>query len=403
MSNSNSNFSCDDINWLLQIIHDRYIILKKIGFGSFASVWMTYDTIDNKYYAIKISNIEDYKIGIKETSIYNKIKKFNCPYLMTIVRSFDYKVDNEKHHCTIMELMGGSLYNYIKQHKQVPHEILLKCIKQLLIGVNVLHTNNIMHGDIKPENILITDLNEEQINLINKINKIVKPKCNLKDKRIKDKVLKELKNILDTESNIESESENDDESNSDIESVSELLSISSYQSNNSSNNSSNYIITMNKNITQVKLSDMGGCVLEGEKKNKQIQTCYYMSPELLLGLSYDYASDMWSVGCTIYELLTGKILFDPEYNGNEERYHLHLIKKKLGDIPIEMITKSKYKDIMMSVDMTKIKGHLNEFTNTNSMEINGNEYISELIMKILKIDPQQRLTSTNAIIMLSSL
>jgi len=45
-----------------------------LGVGSYASVWLTFDTSDKKYYAIKIHNKEDYKAGLKETKIYSKIK-----------------------------------------------------------------------------------------------------------------------------------------------------------------------------------------------------------------------------------------------------------------------------------------------------------------------------------------
>lgn len=41
---------------------------------------------------------------------------------------------------------------------------------------------------------------------------------------------------------------------------------------------------------------------------------FYRAPELILGMPYDYAIDMWSIGCTLYELYTGKILFAGDSN-----------------------------------------------------------------------------------------
>ncbi|KAH8200024.1 hypothetical protein TruAng_005800 [Truncatella angustata] len=41
---------------------------------------------------------------------------------------------------------------------------------------------------------------------------------------------------------------------------------------------------------------------------------FYRAPEIILGLPYDYAVDMWSIGCTLYELYTGKILFTGDSN-----------------------------------------------------------------------------------------
>lgn len=41
---------------------------------------------------------------------------------------------------------------------------------------------------------------------------------------------------------------------------------------------------------------------------------FYRAPEIILGMPYDYAVDMWSIGCTLYELYTGKILFTGDSN-----------------------------------------------------------------------------------------
>ena len=101
---------------------------------------------------------------------------------------------------------------------------------------------------------------------------------------------------------------------------------------------------------------MGSLVKNDDKKKKQIQTSYYMSPEILLRLPYDQSADIWALGCTIYELLTSTILFDPdEYNGNEDRFQLHMISKLLGNIPQSMIAESRYKDVFFTFDMNNIK------------------------------------------------
>ena len=40
-------------------------------------------------------------------------------------------------------------------------------------------------------------------------------------------------------------------------------------------------------------------------------TTYYKSPKIILKYSLDKTYDYWSLGCTIYELITGEIMFDP--------------------------------------------------------------------------------------------
>ena len=41
---------------------------------------------------------------------------------------------------------------------------------------------------------------------------------------------------------------------------------------------------------------------------------FYRAPEIILGIPYDYSVDMWSIGCTLYEMYTGKILFAGDSN-----------------------------------------------------------------------------------------
>ena len=45
----------------------------------------------------------------------------------------------------------------------------------------------------------------------------------------------------------------------------------------------------------------------------------YRAPEVLLGASYDESADMWSLGCLVFELLTGDLLFEPQAGENYER------------------------------------------------------------------------------------
>ena len=58
-----------------------------------------------------------------------------------------------------------------------------------------------------------------------------------------------------------------------------------------------------------------------------IQTVNYRCPEVICGYrEYDYKVDEFSVGCIIFELLTGNLLFSPRLNGKYDAlYHLQLI------------------------------------------------------------------------------
>ena len=71
-----------------EILNNTYITIKKIGYGSFSSVWLVYNYNNNKYYAIKIQNDEDYDEGIIESKYLTKIKKLNSNYISNIIEYF---------------------------------------------------------------------------------------------------------------------------------------------------------------------------------------------------------------------------------------------------------------------------------------------------------------------------
>lgn len=64
-----------------------------------------------------------------------------------------------------------------------------------------------------------------------------------------------------------------------------------------------------------------------------IQSRFYRSPEVILGLPYSYPIDMWSLGCLICELAVGKALFQGEHESNQ----LALYAEALGNPPRFML------------------------------------------------------------------
>lgn len=68
-------------------------------------------------------------------------------------------------------------------------------------------------------------------------------------------------------------------------------------------------IVLAKNVT-VKLIDFGSsCFADSEHRNPYIQSRFYRSPEVLLGMRYTTAIDMWSLGCVCGELCRGLPIF----------------------------------------------------------------------------------------------
>ena len=66
----------------------------------------------------------------------------------------------------------------------------------------------------------------------------------------------------------------------------------------------------------VKLSDFGisQILKSGSKSYDQAGTLPYCSPEVLVGDSYDHRTDVWALGCILYELCTHRRCFDHDAN-----------------------------------------------------------------------------------------
>ena len=98
---------------------------------------------------------------------------------------------------------------------------------------------------------------------------------------------------------------------------------------NSNSNDENYeFIKKYLENPIIKLTDFG-LMQKQTDKCRTIQTRYYRAPEVLLGCKYDKNIDFWSLTCTIYELNTGKILFDVEKNIYIKKIDKDVIQIKL--------------------------------------------------------------------------
>ena len=65
---------------------------------------------------------------------------------------------------------------------------------------------------------------------------------------------------------------------------------------------------------------------------------FYRPPEIILGLKYDEAVDLWSVGCCIAEMYTGQILFQGKDNNEMLRMHMEI----KGSVSKKMIRKGAF-------------------------------------------------------------
>ncbi|KAL8400435.1 hypothetical protein RB594_000723 [Gaeumannomyces avenae] len=79
-------------------------------------------------------------------------------------------------------------------------------------------------------------------------------------------------------------------------------------------------ILVNEQRSMLKICDLGTAIDRSDAATAHneitpyLVSRFYRAPEIILGIPYDYSADMWSIGCTLYEMYTGKILFTGDSN-----------------------------------------------------------------------------------------
>jgi serine/threonine protein kinase len=95
----------------------------------------------------------------------------------------------------------------------------------------------------------------------------------------------------------------------------------------------------------IKIVDLGNACWTNKHFSDDIQTRQYRAPEVILSSGYDCSADIWSLGCIVFELITGDLLFDPssgkDYSRDED--HLALITEMIGPIPKQALRGTRLK------------------------------------------------------------
>ncbi|MFQ7291729.1 MAG: Stk1 family PASTA domain-containing Ser/Thr kinase [Monoglobales bacterium] len=143
-------------NLIGNILNGRYDILEKIGSGGMASVYKAKDTLLNRFVAIKV--LRDSLEGEKNV-VTNFIKEAQSSASLVhsnIVSVFDVGEDDGISYM-VMELVDGiTLKEYIKEKGALPWQEACDYCIQIGQGIGEAHSKNIIHRDIKPQNIIMT-------------------------------------------------------------------------------------------------------------------------------------------------------------------------------------------------------------------------------------------------------
>eukprot|EP00930_Biecheleria_cincta_P040250 TRINITY_DN27597_c0_g1_i1.p1 TRINITY_DN27597_c0_g1~~TRINITY_DN27597_c0_g1_i1.p1 ORF type:complete len:621 (+),score=160.74 TRINITY_DN27597_c0_g1_i1:115-1977(+) len=233
-----------------EVMNDRYLVTEDIcGKGVFSNVCKATDKTDNSPVAIKIMRCNDMmkKAAEKEVDILerlNKADKQNKKHVIKMLRHFMYR----GHLCLVFECMWDNLRVALKKYtkdKGMSLQAVRAYTRQLLIALRHLHRCQIIHSDIKPDNILIS---------------------------------------------------------------------------------------AGHNV--VKICDLGSAMeLTEVEPTPYLVSRFYRAPEIVLAAKYSFPLDVFAMGCTLFELFTGKILFQGKNNNDMMR----LFMEVKGKLPNKLI------------------------------------------------------------------
>lgn len=215
-----------------------FLVKAQINKGGMGTLYYAIDTILNREVALKVIHPE----LARDKDMVKKFKleamtqaQMNHPNIITLycfskIKNFDV---------IAMEYIKGiSMLELLARKKRLPLETAIHLLKQILRGLNYAHNRHIIHGDIKPGNIMITDENE------------------------------------------------------------------------------------------IKISDFGIAKISGHiESNKTVfpmGTPVYTSPEHILGQGLDQRSDLYSLGITFFEMVTGEVPFQVKSDSSIEIERAHL-------------------------------------------------------------------------------
>uniref|UniRef100_A0A1I7TL42 Protein kinase domain-containing protein n=1 Tax=Caenorhabditis tropicalis TaxID=1561998 RepID=A0A1I7TL42_9PELO len=256
---------------------ERYDVLRYLGRGTYATVWMVKDDIDKKYLALKITKAfpGHQETATKEVDIWLHLQKDGQhPNIVQYIDCCDLIKGPCVHLALQFEMMGPSLDIAMKKSNQKFHlEVVKRIIRQILEAMKHIHQLGVIHMDLKPSNIMMAITN----------------------KNIEDFAIDQNKTHNQYYLNV-------------------------------TNPDSNII---------VKIADMGLSRLAETVTEPTRPACSYSPPEGFLTYKRDQSVDLWSIGCIVHQLVTGDLLIPCSKKLDDEHYteHLALMEDVLGPIP----------------------------------------------------------------------
>ncbi|XXG71905.1 hypothetical protein AAC387_Pa07g1126 [Persea americana] len=371
-----------------QFAEGRYIAQRKLGWGTFSTVWLAFDTTSSIFVALKIqrSAVEFAQAALHEIEFLTAIAEgdpSNSKCVIRLLDHFKHAGPNGQHICLVFEFLGDSLLRLIKynHYKGIELSKVREICGSVLLALDYLHRElRIIHTDLKPENVLlISTINPAKDPVRSEFSPILeRPEgnpnvgvvANVNEKKLWRKAKRAVAKISERRQSMEA------------------ISLQGR--------------SLEGIDVRCKVVDFGNACWVDKQLMDAIQTRQYRAPEVILGAGYSFSADMWSFACVAFELATGDMLFVPKTGKgfDEDEDHLALMMELLGKIPRKIATGgSRSKDLfdrhgdlkrirrLKSWPLYRILVEKYRFSNTDAREF------SDFLLPIFDFAPEKRPTA----------
>ncbi|KAG9242868.1 hypothetical protein BJ878DRAFT_148052 [Calycina marina] len=152
--------------------------------------------------------------------------------------------------------------------------------------------------------------------------------------------------------------------------------------------------------SEIKVIDFGSSCFENQKVYTYIQSRFYRSPEVILGMTYGMPIDMWSLGCILAELFTGI----PIFPGENEQEQLACIMEIFGPPDKQLVERSTRRKLFFdSLGKPRLtvssKGRRRRPSSKTLAQVmkTDDEAFLEFLTRCMRWDPERRLKPDEAL------
>uniref|UniRef100_A0A671NAK4 non-specific serine/threonine protein kinase n=1 Tax=Sinocyclocheilus anshuiensis TaxID=1608454 RepID=A0A671NAK4_9TELE len=148
------------------LLNGKYHVIRKLGWGHFSTVWLAWDIQGKRFVAMKVvKSAEHYtETALDEIKLLRSVRNTdpddpNREMVVQLLDDFKISGVNGTHVCMVFEVLGHHLLKWIikSNYQGLPLPCVKSIIRQVIQGLDYLHTKcQIIHTDIKPENILMS-------------------------------------------------------------------------------------------------------------------------------------------------------------------------------------------------------------------------------------------------------